>query len=263
MQLTQNIPVHSLHLRILDLCGHLGSIFLLYFANDISLKQGIPRNWIVLNFTETAFTPLDHLVPYGLHDGQLGLEPFAVSLDSSHDELLGEMRNSVLIWRPGRLVLHKVTVLKVQNLEQELNLGHVVHWNLVFNFASQRAFNLEQNSVVRDAVGRTPDKGIVPVLNKSNFGGIFPKPRVVQITYERLEERPVRRGDVSCPFCLENLLSNKCIRRLVVIVPNGRCDVTRCDHIFTKFQPFVRPLVGVFRLLELLYSFQELGHSFP
>jgi len=262
MQLTQNIPVHSLHLRILDLCGHLGSIFFLYFTNDLSLKQGIPRNWIVQNFTESAFAPLDHLVPHGLHDGQLGLEPFTVSLDPCHDELLWD-GDSVLIGSTGRLVLHKVTVLKVQNLEQELNLRHVVHRNLVFNFASQRAFNLEQNTVVRDAVCGTPDKRVVPVLDEANFSRLFPEPLVIHVADQRLEEGAVCSGGISCPFCLENLFADECIWGLVMVVPDGRCDVARGNHIFTKFQPFVRPLVGVFRLLELLYSFQELGHSFP
>ena len=99
----------------------------------------------------------------------------------------------------GRAVLDEIAILKVENLEQELNLREIMLRNLILDLSSQRTLDLDLETIFSDTIRGSPKKGILGVLNKPDLVSLPSGPFVVQVTGDWLEERPVRRRGVSGP----------------------------------------------------------------
>ncbi len=167
MHLAQKSPWQHGHVRNFGLCGHfhprLGAVF------RTSIYDYFTFWWdscILLNLTQPIFPGPQDPFPEFLHCGQMSRKPLAVALDPRHHENLGH-RNFDEVWRRPifstgaerhgptrrrRPILYKVTILKIENFEKELNLRKIVLRHLIFNFARQRALNLHENTILCDPI---------------------------------------------------------------------------------------------------------------
>ena len=86
-------------------------------------------------------------------------KPLTVTWNLDDDKLLGR----------ALFVLDEITHLEVHDLEEQLNLGQVIPWNFRFDFATQRALNLEESTRFRDAVRTSTEKFVYRMLHETNL----------------------------------------------------------------------------------------------
>jgi hypothetical protein len=99
-----------------------------------------------------------------------------------------------------------------------LNLWKIVFWDLVFYLASQRTLNLDEESVLRDPIGRPSKKGVLGVLDKTNLMGLPVGPGIIQVTGNWLQESAVSRCGIPGPRLLQDLFGQEIIGFFVTIV---------------------------------------------
>jgi len=173
------------------------------------------------------------------------LEPCTIAHDPCHHEFLwGRLR-------PGS-ELYKVTQVQVQDLEQKLNLGHVVFRDFVFNFSSHRTLDLHEDTIFRDAVGRSAQKGPLWVLHEPYFVRLSARQGVVHVTGHGLELCAVLRRLVPGPGLFQNFFVEQRIWTFVPIEPEGTRNVTRREEILTEREPLGTPLFEVLSVQEFL-----------
>jgi len=199
------------------------------------------------NLTQPFFTGRFHTGPELLHPGQVFLEPFTVSCDSSHHEFLG---GGV---RPGTK-LDKVTNVQIQDFEEELYLGDVVLWDFVFNFTRHGTLDFDQDPVFRDAIGRSAQKRPFGVLHKTQFVRLSSRQGVIHVPGHGLELCPVLRRLVPGPSLFENFFMEQSIRTFVPIESERARDITGREEILTEREPLLTPLLEVRSVQEFLDS---------
>ena len=120
-------------------------------------------------------------------------------------------------------------------------------WNLRLDLSRQGALYLDEEAILRYAVGGPTEPRVLAVLDDANFMRLASGSLIVQVPDERFKERPMLSRGVSAPLGLENLLFHKRVGRLVVIITDRTRDIARRNHILAQIKPFLGSLLRVRR----------------